>query len=263
MQLLLAVACVVALALPPPAQTLTPLLVLRAADEPLRRHPGHRGRWAGGRSARGARAGRGQRGAGGRLQGGHAAPAAGCWWRCPRSCGWAGMFGTMAGLCLLAGRCWCRCASRRRCSTPPWAEQPGVPFRELMARLKAVARQPGAPWFLAAVATYKLGETRGGVDVRPVPGARAPRRPRKTWRCGWAPGAWWARMLGRAAGALLATRLPLVRAVGLAAAVRGLPILVQWALVVGLLPATAGTVIPITSRSTSSAACSPPPCSRG
>lgn len=158
--------------------------------------------------------------------------------------GWAGMFGTMAGLVLLAGAMLVPVREPAPVLDPTLGGAPGVPFRELVARLKAVARQPGAPWFLAAVATYKLGETAAESMFGPclVRVHHVPKEDVALWLGTWGMVG---SMLGSAAGALLAARMPLVRAVGLAAVVRGLPILVQWALVVGLLPVTAGTVIPI------------------
>lgn len=155
--------------------------------------------------------------------------------------GWAGMFQVMAALCLLVLLV---VFAVREPQVAAHAGKAGPSVRETLARLLQVARQPGTLWVLLFVATYKVGETAADRMFQPfLVDHRI-----EAWRTTLWLGTYGmvASLLGSVGGGLLAGRMRLLHAVTWTAAARVLPLAAQLALVAGLLPVTAQTVIPIT-----------------
>lgn len=121
----------------------------------------------------------------------------------------------------------------------------GVPptMREIAGALTRWAKKPGALWILAFIATYKLGESMADMMFKPFLVDR-----------GFGPeeiGLWvgtWGMVFsvaGSFAGGLLASRVPILRAIAIAAALRALPVLGElWLVYQEPLPAQ---VIAVTS----------------
>lgn len=155
--------------------------------------------------------------------------------------GWRGLCLTMAGLCLAVT------AAVSLVHEPPRRAEQAEPltWRELGVRLKALATREGAPWLLLFVATYKLGETL--VDVLFEPWLLRVQRLELSVVAIYGGWGMVGSLVGSAAGGLLATRLPLLRAVGWAAAVRSLSLVAMWAMVAGLVPTTPTAIIAVTT----------------
>lgn len=117
--------------------------------------------------------------------------------------------------------------------------------KELFVRIKQIVSQPAARWVLLAAATYKLGETLAEamfglwlkeehhIEIKQI----------QIWIGVWGTVA---SLAGSFLGGILATRLPLKRAVMLTAALRVIPLAAQWALAAGFGKPGQATVIPIT-----------------
>ncbi len=155
--------------------------------------------------------------------------------------GWAGMLLAMAGLCLLVA------LTVTVVREPPVASRAQGPlgWRELGQRLKQLVTKRGAVWLLVFVATYKLGETLADVLFEPWL-QRVVGIPLETVAIygGWGMGG---SLLGSVAGGLLATRVRLLRAVGVAAAVRAVPLVAMWALVAGLVAPSEANIVLVTT----------------
>lgn len=156
--------------------------------------------------------------------------------------GWKWLFLSMALLCVLAMATVVFVREPRH-ATPEASAR--VSWPGLLAKLKVIVTRSGAGWLLLAVATYKLGETLAdamfGVWLTRVHGL--PKAQVALWLGGWGMGA---SVVGSLLGGALATRVPLVRAVFIAACLRLLPLIAQWAAVAGLFGISRDTVIPLT-----------------
>ncbi len=158
-----------------------------------------------------------------------------------RFIGWQGLFLGMAALCLAV-----MLATYRFKETAAVAraviEAPKL--KEVLGRMLAALRLPGAGWLLLFIGTYKLGEVLADRMFGPFlidAGI-------EQWRVGWWLGTWGTvtSLLGSVAGGLLAMRLKILRAIGIAALLRVLPLIAQWMLTAGWFEVSASTVIPIT-----------------
>jgi len=155
--------------------------------------------------------------------------------------GWQLMCLTMAGLCLAVTG-----AVALVREPPRPAERSGaLTWRELGQRLKVLVTNQGAGWLLLFVATYKLGETL--VDVLFEPWLLRVQRIELSVVAIYGGWGMVGSLVGSAAGGLLATRLPPLRAVGWAAAVRSLSLIAMWAMVAGLVPTDSTTIIAVTT----------------
>ncbi|MFT3709378.1 MAG: MFS transporter [Archangium sp.] len=157
--------------------------------------------------------------------------------------GWASLFQSMAILCLLA------------MLTVLFVKEPepkaqtdakeAISTREMFRRIKELVSRPEARWVLLAASTYKVGETLAeamfGLWLKEE--HHIPKEQIAIWIGTWGVVA---SVSGSALGAVLATRLPLKRAVMLAAAMRVIPLAAQWALAAGFGEPGPHTVIPIT-----------------
>jgi MFS family permease len=156
--------------------------------------------------------------------------------------GWKGMFFAMAALCL--GVMVALLFAREE-PVDHGGAVARLPWREVVARLKTALLLPGAGWLLAFVATYKVGEELASVMFGPflVKQGHAPEVV-----AGWL-GTYVlaASLLGSLFGGVLATRVRPVSAVGWAAALRVPGLVGQWALVAGLVPISAASVVAIGS----------------
>lgn len=99
---------------------------------------------------------------------------------------------------------------------------------EIFGRLKSLLLLPGTGWVLLFIGTYKLGESISDVLYKPFlvdAGYTLP-------QIGQWSGTWGtvASLVGSAMGGLLATRLPLLGAVGLTATLRVFPLFGRWLL---------------------------------
>lgn len=141
--------------------------------------------------------------------------------------GWEGLFLAMAaliGACFLFTLTWSETHQARR-------REPGSPlvhprFGEIFAALRRVASEPGAGWLLLFVGTYKLGETMADTMFKPfLVDAGYGGQQIGLWVGTWG-------MLfsiaGSVGGGLMAQRMPLLRAVGIAAALRAIPVAGEW-----------------------------------
>lgn len=156
--------------------------------------------------------------------------------------GWRGLFFAMGGLCLgvmlLA-------LTVREPGTGAHEAAPRVTWREFPGRLRALLELPGAGWLFVAVATYKLGESLADAMFGPylVRVHRLEKEQIALWIGSWGT---IASLTGSALGGLLATRVRLVRAVQVCAALRVVPLFAQWMLVAGLLVPAKATVVALT-----------------
>lgn len=157
--------------------------------------------------------------------------------------GWEGLFAAMAALvaaCFVVTLTWSETHQARR-------REPGSPlvhprFGEIFAALRRVVSEPGAGWFLLFVGTYKLGETMADTMFKPfLVDAGYGGQQIGLWVGTWG-------MLfsiaGSVGGGLMAQRLPLLRAVGIAAALRAIPVAGEWWL--SLVDPTPERVIAVT-----------------
>jgi len=141
--------------------------------------------------------------------------------------GWEGLFVAMAGLvaaCFLVTLGWRESDQTRR-------REPSSPlvhprFGEIFAALKRTVTGSGAGWLLLFIGTYKLGESMADTMFKPfLVDAGYGGREVGLWVGTWG-------MLfsiaGSIGGGLLARRLPLLRAVGVAAVLRALPVAGEW-----------------------------------
>ena len=156
--------------------------------------------------------------------------------------GWSGLFLAMAALvacCLFTTLGW-------REESLPTAAEPRAPvvhtrLRDILALLPRGVSTSGGLWLLLFIGTYKLGETMADIMFKPflVDAGYGPEQ------IGLWVGTWGmlASIAGSVAGGLLAGRLPLLRAVGIAAALRALPVAGEWWLsLVRVSPARVVTV---------------------
>lgn len=149
------------------------------------------------------------------------------------SIGWRGLFLAMAGLSLLVLAV---AALARQPTRAPLDESAssaasvqtsaGPRLREVLAIAGRASSTPGMLWLLAVIATYKLGESMSDVLYKPflVDSGLTP------GTIGLWAGTWGvvASLLGSLAGGLLASRVSLLRALGVTAALRVLPLLGRW-----------------------------------
>ncbi len=156
--------------------------------------------------------------------------------------GWPSLFFSMAALCLLAMTMVLFVPEPQ---AAPGAPKERVSWNELLAKVKAILHRPGARWLLLTVATYKLGETLAdamfGVWLTRV--HQLPKAQVALWLGGWGMAA---SLLGSFAGGELATRFVITRAVFIAACLRLIPLIAQWAGVAGFFEISRETVIPLT-----------------
>lgn len=120
----------------------------------------------------------------------------------------------------------------------PSAAAPSEPltFRQIGARTLQLVARPGGVWLVLFVATYKTGESLSDSVFEPF--LQRALSYSKEDVAGFALVGQVGSLLGSIAGGLVATRLPLLRAVGLTSGVRALSLVGMWALAVGLLPGT-------------------------
>ncbi len=154
--------------------------------------------------------------------------------------GWRGLFASMAaliGLVLVIAL-----------TGTPEAARPisagTSTLREVVGRLAAALRAPGAVWLLVFIGTYKLGETMADAMFRPFLVDLGFRESEIGWWIGtWGMGC---SLAGSFAGGVLASHAPRLTAVGIAAAARILPLAAQWGLALAETPAR-GLVVAVTS----------------
>jgi len=144
--------------------------------------------------------------------------------------GWPGLFAAMA-LCTWAVLI---LSLTYREPAPPAAATPSSEsasprsLRDVLAALVRALSVPGTPWLLAFIACYKIGETMLDVMLKPY-----------LVQAGFSPaniGLWLGgygmvfSLAGSAVGGWLAARIRLLRAVGITAALRVLPLFAVWML---------------------------------
>jgi MFS family permease len=154
---------------------------------------------------------------------------------------WRGIFFAMAGFCLF-GMGVLLTQTERPVDTDGGEK---LSWRQLAGRVRDVMRVPGAGWLVALIATYKMGETLASRMFVPWLG-----------KSGLEPdvvaslmGTWVmvASLCGSLFGGVLSSRMTLLRAVVLAAALRVIGLAAQWLLVVGFLPLTHTTAVGVAS----------------
>jgi len=141
--------------------------------------------------------------------------------------GWEGLFIAMAGLvgaCFLVTLTWNETDQTRR--HDPRSPLVHPRFGEIFAKLRRGLTENGAGWLLLFVGTYKLGETMADTMFKPfLVDAGYGGREIGLWVGTWG-------MLfsiaGSVAGGMLARRKPLLVAVGIAAALRAVPVAGEW-----------------------------------
>ncbi len=165
-----------------------------------------------------------------------------------RFIGWRGLFVGMAAL--VAGVLLITLLVRPPAPAAAAAGTRGAPaatLRGVLTTLFAAVRVPGAGWVLAFIASYKLGETMCDAMFRPFlvdAGYTAP-------EIGLLIGTWGMAfsLAGSFAGGVLASRAPLLRAVGIAAAIRVLPLAGVWWLALLEHPGTRAVTAVIAAES--------------
>ncbi len=153
--------------------------------------------------------------------------------------GWRGLFFVMAGLCFAVMALSTSVREPRR--SAPGHVEGHLGWSELSGRLKQIASAPSARWVLAAVATYKLGETLSDSVFEPylvrVAGFRVEQA------AGFAVWGMMGSLVGSAVGGVLASRARLITAVALSASVRCVPLFGMWGLSAGLLSADPASIV--------------------
>ncbi len=158
--------------------------------------------------------------------------------------GWKGLFFAMAALVALSSLV--TLAYRERYHENP--QLPGSPLdhpriREVLALLKRSLTVGGAGWLLLFIGTYKLGENMADTMFKPfLVDAGYGGQQIGLWVGTW--GMLFS-IVGSTAGGLAASRFPLLRVVGVAAALRAVPVAGEWWL--SVVEPTAGRVIAVTS----------------
>jgi PAT family beta-lactamase induction signal transducer AmpG len=136
--------------------------------------------------------------------------------------GWEGLFLCMSALCLAVF------AMMVFAHEPPSRETTSKPesWHELLARLKELLLLPGTKWMVLFIGTYKLGESMSDVLYRLFL-VDAGIRPEQIglWVGTWGQ---MASITGSIMGGLLATRMPLLRALTVTAALRVFPLIGRW-----------------------------------
>ncbi|WP_426749558.1 MFS transporter [Myxococcus sp. Y35] len=148
--------------------------------------------------------------------------------------GWSGLFLAMALLCLgafvvtLLAR---ESPPEARAAQAPLPPRSEPAWGEVFQRLKQALTLPGAGWLLLFIATYKLGESMSDVLFKPfLVDAGITAAQIGLWVGTWGTGA---SIVGSLAGGLLASRMPLLGAVGLTATLRVVPLVGRWLLATG------------------------------
>lgn len=155
---------------------------------------------------------------------------------------WSAIFLAMAALCL--GVMTLVLFVKER--PPAQAEaHAALTWRELFARLQQLVARSEVRWLLAAVATYKMGETLADAmfGAWMVRVHKLPKEQVALWLGSWGMVA---SLAGSFSGGVIATRLPLKRAVLVTGALRLLPLSAQWAVVAGSALPTQGVIVPLT-----------------
>lgn len=141
--------------------------------------------------------------------------------------GWEGLFLAMAGLvgaCFLVSLSWRESDSSRPAGAGPSRVHPG--FGEILAALRRAALDDGAGWLLLFVGTYKLGESMADTMFKPfLVDAGYGGQQIGLWVGTW--GMLFS-IVGSIGGGWLAGRRPLLEAVGIAAALRAIPVAGEW-----------------------------------
>jgi MFS family permease len=157
--------------------------------------------------------------------------------------GWHGLFLSMAGL--VAASLAVTLAWRERHRADP--DEPGSPLihprlGEVVALLARSLRSPSALWLLVFIGTYKLGESMADTMFKPfLVDAGFGREQIGLWVGTW--GMLFS-IIGSFAGGLLASRIPLLQAVAVTAALRAVPVAGEWWLAV--VEPTRGRVLTVT-----------------
>jgi MFS family permease len=157
--------------------------------------------------------------------------------------GWQGMFFAMAALCIAVMLVLTFTPERPAGNTASGEAPPS--WREIGQRVRAALKLDGALWLLLFVATYKVGEEIATTLFKVFLVDRGvPVETAALWLGTWVM---IASLSGSLFGGLIASRMKLVEAVGWTAGLRVLPLLGLWAIVAGLLPITASSVIGVAS----------------
>lgn len=154
--------------------------------------------------------------------------------------GWEGLFGAMTALvalCFMVTLLW-----RERHVLSAAVPVAQTRLRDVFALLRRGIGASGGGWLLLFIGTYKLGETMADIMFKPfLVDAGFGREQIGLWVGTWG-------MLfsiaGSVAGGVLAGRVPLLRAVGIAAALRVLPVAAEWWL--SLVHVTPARVVAVT-----------------
>lgn len=136
--------------------------------------------------------------------------------------GWQGLFLSMAALCLGVFAI----MAFAREPTPRETGSQRKSWHEVFVQLKEALLLPGMKWMLLFIGTYKLGETMSDVLYK-IFLVDAGVRPEQIglWVGTWGKGA---SILGSVVGGLLATRVPLFRALAVTATLRLFPLMGRW-----------------------------------
>lgn len=154
--------------------------------------------------------------------------------------GWPGLFAAMAFLT------WIVLIVSMSYREPPPTAAHYLPaerrsMKQVLVALLGAVKLPGTLWLLAFIGTYKIGETMLDVMLKPY-----------LVDSGFAPaqlGLWLGTygmvfsLVGSVVGGWLAARIPLIRAVGLTAALRVLPLFAVWGLTFAAPPSQLSVVL--------------------
>ncbi len=159
--------------------------------------------------------------------------------------GWSGMFAIMAGLVALGFTLTLLFREPRGGGNGPDADgerDTPTTVRRVVALVIRALRTPAARWILIFIATYKTGEAMADVLFRPfLIDAGFSRGQIGVWVGFYGMSA---SIVGSTVGGILASRVGLLRAVGIAAALRVLPVIGEFVLT--LVTPTADAVIAVT-----------------
>jgi MFS transporter, PAT family, beta-lactamase induction signal transducer AmpG len=156
--------------------------------------------------------------------------------------GWLGGFLGLSAIAVLATLAVWRVDEPKRPGVA--AAGPSLGFKAIARKAWQLVARPGGVWLVLFVATYKTGEALSDSVFEPY--LQRVLHYSKEDVASFALVGQLGSLFGSMAGGLVATRLPLLRAVGVTSAIRAVSLVAMWALAAGLVPGTPAVITAIT-----------------
>jgi MFS transporter, PAT family, beta-lactamase induction signal transducer AmpG len=157
--------------------------------------------------------------------------------------GWLGAFLVLVAITALATVAILRTSEPRRAMVPGSAP-PSLGFKDIGKKAWQLIARPGGVWLVLFVATYKTGEALSDSVFDPY--LQRVLHFSKEEVASFSLVGQVGSLLGSVAGAFVATRMSLLRAVGVTSAVRAVSLVAMWALAAGVLPGVPAVIVTIT-----------------